>query len=188
MPPVAQKIFGKFNFFKRSKEKDYRDRPREIWPTAIGISDSSCEINGDPFNGWKLPIPAPEKRALSTCAHHRESQNLSKFFRLPVEVRKMIYTELMGNRRVHIEYSWMFQSPFEPPTKRGGKRWNWFHGVCQNSNDFCEDAYLDRCDDRGDERWNARKMSRLTSAPPETKLHGVEWLRCCQMGYVFFSF
>lgn len=48
----------------------------------------------------------------------------------------MIYNALMGNRRVHIEHSWMLPSPFRPKLKREGKRWDWWHGVYQKSDSF----------------------------------------------------
>ena len=180
---MAPKIFDKV-FKREHKISDYYARPREFRPDAIGISDSTCEIKGDLFNGWKLPVPAPEQNALKPRSRQRVAQQASWFFRLPVEIRRIIYIELMGNRRVHIEHSWMLQSPFQPKSKRGGKRWDWWHGVCQNSNSFVRDTYDDRCRDRGDDRY-ASHTEGLTSAPPGTKLQGVEWLRCCQIRQVF---
>lgn len=179
---MAPRIFEKF--FKREKKRNDRDRPSESWPTAIGISDPTCEIKGDRFHGWKLPIPAPGERSLLSCKQTRADQYASGFFGLPPEVRRRIYIVLMGNRRVHIEYAWMLQSPFEPPTKRGGKRWDWWHGVCQENDSFVQDTYLESCPDRGDERWNARQKGVSVRPTPGTKLEGVEWLRCCQIGYV----
>lgn len=71
----------------------------------------------------------------------------------------------------------MFPSPFRPNPKRDGKRWDWWHGVCQRSGSFVDD----RCWDREDERY-ANRLEGLESAPAGTKLGGVEWLRCCQIG------
>ncbi|KAJ5153376.1 uncharacterized protein N7482_009854 [Penicillium canariense] len=171
---MAPKFFDKL-FKREHKRSDYRFRPREFWANAIGISDSTCEIQGDPFNGWKLPIPAPEQSALKSRARQHDGQQTSWFFRLPMEVRRMIYIELMGNRRVHIEHSWMYQSAFQPKSKRGGKRWIWWHGVCQNSDSFVCDTYGDRCWGRDDESY-ASYTEGLTRAPPGTKIQGVEWL------------
>lgn len=161
---MAPKIFDKL-FKREHKKSDYPFRPPVFWPNAIGISDSTCEINGDLFNEWKLPIPAPEQSALKSRTRQRAPQQTSWFFRLPVEVRRIIYIELMGNRRVHIEYAWMFQSPFRPKTKRGAKRWDWWHGICQHRDSFARDIYADQCMDRGDETHISR-TKRLTSAPP----------------------
>ncbi|KAJ5767740.1 hypothetical protein N7533_000323 [Penicillium manginii] len=172
---MAPKIFERF--FKREKKRNDRDRPSASWPTAIGISDLTCEIKGDRFNGWKLPIPAPGER-------HALTNMRVDSLDYPPEVRRRIYIELMGNRRVHIEYAWMLQSPFEPPTKRGGKRWDWWHSVCQENDSFVQDTYLESCPDRGDERWNARQKGVSVRPTPGTKFEGVEWLRCCQIGYV----
>lgn len=181
---MAPNVFDKI-FKRERKVKVYHTRPMVYSPDAIGISDSTCEINGDRFNGWKLPIPAPAQNALKTRARQAVAQQASWFFRLPVETRRIIYIELMGNRRVHIEYSWMLQSPFQPKSKRRGMRWDWWHGVCQNSNSFVQDIYMDRCWDRGDERY-ANQTKGLTRAPSGTKLRGVEWLRCCQIRQVFY--
>lgn len=114
---MASKIFDKFLTKRERERRELQKCNPSPWrgigsPHAPGVSDSTCEVNGDPFNGWKLPIP--ENQSVRRCARQRNHQQQSKFFELPVEVRRMIYIELMGNRRVHIEYSWMWASPFEP--------------------------------------------------------------------------
>lgn len=172
MTPMIFKLFN-----RKREENDLYSRPKCASPNAIGISDSTCEVNGDPFNGWKLPIPQPDQRILKLGARQRNNQQASHFFQLPIEVRKLIYTELMGNRRVHIEHAWIFPSPFRRKSKRDGKRWEWWHGVCQRGGSFVDD----RCWHREDERY-ANKFEGLKSAPAGTKLRGVEWLRCCQIG------
>ncbi|KAJ5863146.1 hypothetical protein N7455_007214 [Penicillium solitum] len=173
---MAPKIFRLFQ--RKHKEKDEYTRPKSVSPNAIGISDSTCSINGDRFNGWKLPIPAPDQHILKLNTRQRNNQETSHFFQLPIEIRRLIYIELMGNRRVHIEHGWMFPSPFRLKLKRDGKRWDWWHSVCQRSGSFVDD----RCWDREDERY-ANRVEGLESAPAGTKLGGVEWLRCCQIGY-----
>ncbi|KAJ5193706.1 hypothetical protein N7491_001037 [Penicillium cf. griseofulvum] len=174
---MAPKIVTKL-FKRKPKENCPYFRPKCVSPNAIGISDSTCEVNGDPFNGWKLPIPPPEQRVLKLGARQCNRQQASHFFQLPIEVRKLIYIELMGNRRVHIEYAWMLPSPFRPKLKRDRERWDWWHGVCQRSGSYVDD----RCWDRRDERY-VNMSEGLQSAPAGTKLGGVEWLRCCQIGY-----
>ncbi|KAJ5186362.1 hypothetical protein N7449_011126 [Penicillium cf. viridicatum] len=173
---MAPKIFGLFQ--RKHKEKDAYTRPKSVSPNAIGIFDSTCSVNDDPFNGWKLPIPAADQRILKLNTRQRNHQQTSHFFQLPIEVRRLIYIELMGNRRAHIEHGWMFASPFHPKPKRDEKRWDWWHGVCQRSGSFVDD----RCWGREDERY-ANRVEGLKSSPARTKLGGVEWLRCCQIGY-----
>jgi len=81
---MAPRIFNKF--FKQEKKRHDRDGPSET---------------------WKLPVPAPGERTLISCSQMQADQHASGLFRLLPEVRRRIYFELMGNRRVHIEYSWM---------------------------------------------------------------------------------
>ncbi|OQD99343.1 hypothetical protein PENVUL_c065G04091 [Penicillium vulpinum] len=172
---MAPKIFKILK--KRPKDNNPPSRPNCNSPNAIGISNSTCTVNGDPFDGWKLPIPAPDQRILKPSARKRNPQQASRFFQLPIEIRTLIYTVLMGNRRVHIEHAWMMQSPFVPEPKHDLKRWDWWHGVCQRSGSFVDD----RCWDRKDERY-ASEFEGLESVPAGTKLGGVEFLRCCQIG------
>jgi hypothetical protein len=173
---MAPKIVTKL-FKRKPKENDSYFRPKCNSPNAIGISDSTCQVNGDPFNRWKLPIPPPKQRVLKLGARQCNRQHGSHFFQLPIEVRKLIYIELMGNRRVHIEHAWMLPSPFRPKPKRDKERWDWWHGVCQRSGSYVDD----RCWDRRDEKY-VNMSEGLQSPPAGTKLGGVEWLRCCQIG------
>ena len=151
-----------------------------ISPIAIGVSDFTCEVDGDIFNEWKLPIPET-KNATKPFTLQPNHQEASKFFQLPGEMRRMIYIELMGNRRIHIEYGWMLDSPFKPRSNKDGKRWDWWHGVCQSSDSFIRDAHDDRSWSRRDEACASRTKG-LQNALSGTKLQGVEWLRCCQLG------
>ncbi|KAJ5373539.1 hypothetical protein N7517_005545 [Penicillium concentricum] len=173
---MAPEIFTRL--FKTKRKNDPYSRPKCGSPNAIGISDSTCEVNGDPFNGWKLPVPPPEQRVLKLGTRQSNRQQASHFFQLPIEVRTLIYIELMGNRRVHIEHAWMLPSPFRPRPKRDRERWEWWHGVCQKSASYVDD----RCWNRRNETL-ANKSEGLKSPPAGTKLGGVEWLRCCQIGY-----
>lgn len=168
---MAPKIFSKL--FKRNKEKPSGVPPEEWSSNAIGISDSTCEINGDIFNQWKLPVPPSQYHTGKIGARQRNPQGQSAFFRLPPEIRRLIYLELMGARRVHIRHVWKDPSPFVPQSKRKGPRWDWWHCVCASSNGFPEDLRFDFCGDWDDEE------AEDTKAP---KIQGVEWLRSCQIG------
>lgn len=170
---MAPKFFSKL--FKRQQEVHSH-------PRIIGISEDTCDINGDPFNRWKLPIPPPEQRQLTLGTRQCNPQHQSRFFQLPEEIRRMIYIELMGNRRVHIDYAWGQPSPWRPQALKGGRRWGWYHYICQRDGGFFIDEVWrhPRCWNWDDER-EAWKEG-LKSPPPGTKLGGVEWLRCCQLG------
>lgn len=171
---MAPRLFSKL--FKRKKPQKKRCYP----DGAVGINESTCAINGDPFDEEHLPVPSPDEheRQLGTRPCNPQFQSL--FFKLPPEIRELIYRELLGDRRVHVEYRFMSPSPFQPRLK--GKyrkpRWNWCHRVCQESDLFPDDSEMDSCGIDTD-RHNA--ASGWTTPPPGTKLQGVELLRCCQM-------
>ncbi|CAG8024664.1 unnamed protein product [Penicillium nalgiovense] len=166
---MAPHVFN--NLFKRKKKapKESRLTPKECSPNAIGIWDSTCEINGDIFNRWKLPIQL-EQHPRSPGARQKSSQQQSSLFRLPTEIRRLIYLELMGDRRVHIRYFWRKPSP-KPHSE---PRWRWWHAVCEHSDGFIDDPVEDICSISGREGY---------MHIPRPKIGGVEWLRCCQIGY-----
>ncbi|KAJ5256435.1 hypothetical protein N7505_011586, partial [Penicillium chrysogenum] len=141
-------IRGPKNPFKKKKKgpKEPRFTLQECSPNAIGIWDSTCEINGDIFNRWKLPIQ-PEQRPRSPGARQKSSQQQSPFFRLLAEIRRLVYLELMGDRRVHIRYFWRKPSR-EPHSK---PRWRWWHTVCDHSDGFIDDPVEDICSISGRE-------------------------------------
>ena len=155
---------------KKKGPKEPRFTLQECSPNAIGIWDSTCEINGDIFNRWKLPIQ-PEQRPRSPGARQKSSQQQSPFFRLLAEIRRLVYLELMGDRRVHIRYFWRKPSR-EPHSK---PRWRWWHTVCDHSDGFIDDPVEDICSISGREGY----MHIL-----RPKIGSVEWLRCCQIGQV----
>ena len=156
--------------FKRKKKapKEPRFTLEECSPNAIGIWDSTCEINGDIFNRWKLPIQL-EQRPRSPGAQQKSSQQQSPLFRLPAEIRRLIYLELMGDRRVYIRYFWRKPSP-KPHSE---PRWRWWHAVCEHSDGFNDDPVEDICSISSREGY---------MHIPRPKIGGVEWLRCCQIG------
>ncbi|CAG8896954.1 unnamed protein product [Penicillium nalgiovense] len=166
---MAPHVFN--NLFKRKMKapKESRLTPKECSPNAIGIWDSTCEINGDIFNRWKLPIQL-EQHPRSPGARQKSSQQQSSLFRLPTEIRRLIYLELMGDRRVHIRYFWRKPSP-KPHSE---PRWRWWHAVCEHSDGFIDDPVEDICSISGREGY---------MHIPRPKIGGVEWLRCCQIGY-----
>lgn len=163
---MAPHFFNKL--FKRKKKGQKVPKLREWSPNAIGIWDSTCEINGDIFNPWKLPIQ-PEQRFRSPRTQQKSSQQQSLFFLLPAEIRRLIYLKLMGDRRVHIRYFWRKPSP-EPHIE---PRWRWWHAVCDHSHGFVDDPALDNCS-----TWSREGYMDI----PRPQMGSVEWLRCCQIG------
>ncbi|KAJ5180092.1 hypothetical protein N7492_003302 [Penicillium capsulatum] len=157
---------------------------RRTEPLTIGISESTCQVNGDPFDKEKLPLPSPIKRRLKTGKRPRSSQEQSAFFRLPLEIRELIYRELFGGRRIHIDHVFKGPSVFrpQPQGKYRKSHWQWWHLVCQESSSFTKDRDTDHCSNYNNERMDAERLG-WEAAPPGTKLAGVEWLQCCQVGY-----
>ncbi|KAJ5518959.1 hypothetical protein N7453_001381 [Penicillium expansum] len=166
---MAPRFLNKLFKHKKKGPKEPRFTLREWSPNAIGIWDSTCEINSDIFNRWKLPIQ-PEQCPHSPRARQKSSQQESLLFRLPAEIRRLIYLEIMGDRRVHIRYFWRQPSP-EPHSK---PRWHWWHVVCEHSDGFIDDPVEDICSMSGREAY---------MHTPRPKIGSVEWLRCCQIGY-----
>lgn len=168
-PPPWHPIFStNFSSAKRKGPKEPRFTLRECSPNAIGIWDSTCEINGDIFNRWKLPIQ-PEQHPRSPGARQESSQQQCSLFHLPAEIRRLIYLELMGDRRVHIRYFWRKSSP----ESHSEPRWRWWHAVCDHSDGFIDDPVEDICSISGREGY---------MHIPRPKIGSVEWLRCCQIG------
>lgn len=169
-------------WFRREKTHEHIPRPSE--PGAIGIPDSTCEINGDPFNQSKLPIPAEEQRQLRIDSP-RNPQHQSRFFQFPPEIRRLIYIELLGGCRVHIDYAFKWLPLFGPQKKSRDRRrsWQWWHIVCEGGHSFIENHDSDYCNDFGDEAHEARKF-KWNTAPLGTKIVAVHWLTCCQMALV----
>ncbi|KAJ5584479.1 uncharacterized protein N7459_004279 [Penicillium hispanicum] len=172
------------SFLRLFRKEELPRRIRRTDPNAVGILDSTCEINGDPFNGWKLPVPPPDQRRLELGTRPCNPQPQSRFFQLPLEVRELIYKELMGGRRVHIDYVHKRPSPFRPQSisnkKRPNNHWQWWHVVCQRCDSFIEDRDHDRCPSYMCEYQDACDLG-WRAAPEGTKIGGVEWLQCCQM-------
>lgn len=165
---MTPRFFNKL--FKRKKKGPEEPifKLSECSPNAIGIWASTCEINGDIFNRWKLPIQ-PEQRPRSSRAQQKSSQQQSPLFHLPAEIRRLIYLELMGDRRVHVRYFWRQPSP-EPQSE---PRWRWWHAVCNHSDGFIDDPGEDTCS-----TWSRE----VYMHNPRPKIGCMEWLRCCQIG------
>lgn len=151
-------------------------------PSSIGIDDSTCEVTTSRANPWKLPISPPsvelDKPAPTPTPN---CQRQSAFFNLPPEIRQQIYTELLGNKRVHIDFSFHRRPGWLDAPKERMKeykpQWRWFHHVCSKSDGFHHEQYGDDCpQNTGDEPFHDLSVLGFTSR----KLEGVAWLRSCR--------
>ncbi|PYH37483.1 major facilitator superfamily transporter [Aspergillus neoniger CBS 115656] len=185
---------------KKDADPDPNPPPRRTSPEAPGILDTNCTIitQNQKQRRYKLPIPDPEHRQrqlqtlATSSARPQNPQSQSAFFsRLPLEVRNIIYRELFGGGRVHVDYLWKRPSAVvaRPPTgKDKGKKadalWQWWHRVCAVSDEWVDDRFEERCVDALDERDETLPWGWEKAAPPGTKLQGVAaMLTVCQMGY-----
>lgn len=196
---MAPDIFSKF-FDRRSKWPVIY--PRNTAANAIGIYESSCEVTDKLTNKYMLPVKSPKERQRQRSrppgyTKYCSPQRKSLFFtKLPRELRDLVYLELFGGRRVHIEYDYQPPNIFlYPSDDKAGKKekkrippfhWQWKHILCQKSDDWEEDKdrVYDTCGNWAHEADLARDNG-WTEPPPGTKLKGVELLRTCQRMYVF---
>lgn len=171
---MAPRLFSKL--FKKIKPQKKRRYPDD----AVGMNESTCAINGDPFDEENLPVPPPDEHERQLGTRPCNPQFHSLFFKLPPEIRVQIYRKLLGDRRVHVVYRFMEPSPFQPQLKAKDckPRWQWWHRVCQERDLFPEECEMDPCGVHTD-RHDAE--AGWTTPPPGTKLQGAELLRCCQM-------
>ncbi|KAL4785026.1 hypothetical protein BJX76DRAFT_325786 [Aspergillus varians] len=153
-----------------------------------GISDSTCQVNGDPHDPDRLPILPPdytslfdavagdetESPSLLNQAFHPQSQ--SPFFtQLPPEIRTLIYLHAFGGRRIHLDYD------FTPG--RNGNQWRWWHRVCDDES-TCPSKALPCPETATAEATMLQLGSRSwVKAGFEYKIHALGWLRCCKIGY-----
>lgn len=180
-PNIISKLLNK------DKDKPPRYPISRMGPKAVGIDNSTCEINPKHTKWWKLPIPPPEQRDRKLGGTRpRNPQYQSLFFaKVPREVRYLIYKEVMGGRRVHVDYG--FRTPSihlqRREMKKDPPRWLWWHCVCEMSDcySFVDDRYYDHCPGTIDKAFFVRREGE--SPPQRRKIGDVEWLRCCQMGY-----
>ncbi|KAK4235306.1 hypothetical protein C8A03DRAFT_17937 [Achaetomium macrosporum] len=71
-----------------------------------------------------------DEAACSSTEQHREQLASPIFGKLPPELRALIFTELFGRRRVHLEFM-----PHPTRADKVGNRRRWRHGVCEDELD-----------------------------------------------------
>ncbi|KFX91997.1 hypothetical protein O988_07483 [Pseudogymnoascus sp. VKM F-3808] len=101
-------------------------------------------------------LPKTRERALSL---YDPGEQTSGFLRkLPVELRRRIYDEVLGHRKVHMQFEF---APRNYRTVRTNKKeileWRWWHCICtwdQTEDDRYKSIWFDRCKD-GDMKGNS---------------------------------
>lgn len=157
----------------------------------IGLDESTCEINGAREDWSKMPIPPPRLRPLTAQYEdgaareevHPQRQSIL-FFRLPLEVRQLVYEHLLGGGRL-IELEFDLGNPdgyhgLHHASARGDHyqdrlRWRWWHFVYADRK-FSTPPYLSW------PVWVHRDSPKRTFNR-QCKL-SCEWLRTCRRGYM----
>lgn len=177
----------------------------------FGVDDSECAVGGNKADPSKMPIPAPAGRRRPLLVAPRidqmkksndgeEShlyphlQGQSAFFsRLPLEIRREIYTLLFGGRRIHIEYDYHYQVVHDRIRDRmkvklgeaflPKREWRWWHWICDGEEgSFPGDDKCRRTEHYDPKRWKIKGKDRPWIQHKMTAV--IKWLRSCRLGYV----
>lgn len=94
-------------------------------------------------------LPQTRERALSQYEPGRNTSQL--LGKLPIEVRRRIYDEVLGHRKVHLLFEF---APRKYRTDRTKKKeimeWRWWHCICtwdQTEDDRFRGIWFDQCKD-----------------------------------------
>ncbi|OJJ35778.1 hypothetical protein ASPWEDRAFT_172575 [Aspergillus wentii DTO 134E9] len=174
------------HFFQRlrRKPKDTSTDPRSTALSHIGVDYDTCRADGSLRDSSSMPIPPPRRpltpppdsSSSTSDLLHVDPQSESLFFtRLSPSIRNRIYTELLGDRSVHLEYDYGYAPGYRQRDKRPPDQWRWWHRVCDE--DDSQPGDLCRGVDLEDRKRVGRKEL------DKHKLKGVHWLRTCRLGY-----
>ncbi|KAJ0426913.1 hypothetical protein BJY00DRAFT_306904 [Aspergillus carlsbadensis] len=169
-------------FLNQEATRHYMSEPRYYTRALLespGVHPLSCEVNGSRHNRERFPVlPTDHVSLYSSIIDGQnpvpDTQAQSPFFaQLPTEIRQLIYRQLFGDRRVHLDLDYVSQQA----------QWLWWHRVCD-----CPDTRPDKqfiCPENaaaetmmlhlGSKAW--------VTGRAEAKVDGVGWLRCCKKGY-----
>ncbi|KAH8432877.1 uncharacterized protein LDX57_010510 [Aspergillus melleus] len=143
---------------------------------SIGIDASTCREHGDPGYSRQLPVLPRDYRCLGDDPNRVNStiniQEQSAFFtRLPLEVRQLVYTYLLGNRRIHVDYD------FHPRRRR----WRWWYRVCDDPQHCPDKSDPFVCPEYAGAEEAMLELGSSAWVKPgfEYKLHALGWLMCC---------
>lgn len=159
--------------------------PPRTFPRSVGIEPSTCEVTTALNNRAKLPIPPPQAPIANTPLN---PQLQSIFFKLPAEIRVLVYEALLGHRRIHIDHDHC-HSPWEVDIMKMRPedlecepelRWRWFHFLCPMSDTFNHDECFDPCPKSNYDMSYTLRVS--GPAIFRNILQGIAWLRCCRLG------
>lgn len=158
-----------------------RTHPIDIRETRkIGLDESTCQINGARLDCSKMPIPPRRSRPFTaeyeegTGSRAVHPQTQSVFFRLPLEIRLLIYEYLLGYRRVNVDfdvntdhgYAAIAHLPYEDRFI-----WRWRHYVYQADEEYIAFPSLDWPVWTHHDHGSQYELS-------------LEWLRFCRRGYM----
>ncbi|KAL3471148.1 hypothetical protein BJX99DRAFT_238021 [Aspergillus californicus] len=156
------------------------------WSRALldspGITPTSCEINGDPNNPNRLPIP-PNYTSIYTSITTNTNPDLSIqdqspfFTHLPPEVRQIIYTHAFGGRRIHLD----FDFTCTPQNNQG--RWSWWHRVCDDADNCPEKEFPCPETEAAESSMLQLGSTAWVKEEFQYKIDAMNWLRCCKAGY-----
>ncbi|KAL2856176.1 hypothetical protein BJX68DRAFT_253382 [Aspergillus pseudodeflectus] len=97
------------------RQNDFAKLSRPPLLESPGVHPSSCEVDGNRHNRERLPIlPTDHISLYSSMVDPQnpvpDTQAQSPFFaRLPPEVRQLIYRQLFGGRRIHLDLDYVSQ-------------------------------------------------------------------------------
>ncbi|KAL3486120.1 hypothetical protein BJX62DRAFT_242276 [Aspergillus germanicus] len=170
------------SFPSQEATQHYTSEPRYYTRALLespGVHPSSCEVNGDRHNRERLPIlPTDHTSLYSSIIDAQNSvpdtQAQSPFFaKLPPEIRQLIYRQLFGGRRIHLDLDYISQQA----------QWHWWHRVC-DCPDTCPDKQFICPENAAAETMMLRLGPKASVTDrAETRVDGIEWLRCCKQGY-----
>lgn len=157
----------------------------------IGIDDATCQVNGRREDRSKMPIPQPCRQSPTVKKPHPQPGSLF-FTRLPPEVRGLVYLQLFGNRRVHVEFD--MDVRYCEKASRGtlSESWRWWHCICHEqvfrpsvvvhftNRDECH--ALEWSLEASHEHEDAATQSWRRSVWRSHHKLSLEWLRCCRLG------
>ncbi|PWY69485.1 hypothetical protein BO70DRAFT_432445 [Aspergillus heteromorphus CBS 117.55] len=171
--------------------------PVANWSRALlnstGLAASTCQVAGDLSDPSRVPILPPDYSSLVPRTSNSNSNSNSNgddvlfpvihpqvqspfFFRLPPEIRHLIYLYAFGDRRVHIDFD------FHPAKAQ----WSWWHRVCDDPV-HCpdkEDPFVCPEYEGAEEAMLKLGTSAWVKNGFEYKVDAVSWLQSCWRGYL----
>ncbi|KAL4966915.1 uncharacterized protein BDV14DRAFT_33495 [Aspergillus stella-maris] len=159
--------------------------------TSRGIRDATCKVNGDIYDRDSLPtLPDGHTSLHSTLAAGEgkvppNAQEQSRFFNLPPEIREIVYFHLLGGQKVHVDYEFREIRGDDGEAAESQRRWAGWHRICDDP-DNCPKGKQLPCPEtaNAEKRFVGMGWKSHLREGFEGKLSALNWLRCCQLGYI----